>query len=88
MLPDVPVEAKLFNYRLNTDNAASKYEFSSIELYDEHTLPVDYNMGMRIDLVDKEVYSVNPVGTRAANLASTQKQASKESGSAAAAVTL
>jgi len=50
----------LFTYRLNTDNAASKYEFSCIELNQQHQIYVDYNMGMRIDLVDKEKYQVNP----------------------------
>ena len=56
MQPYVPVEPKLFKYRLNTDNAASKYEYSSIELHEPHQIYVDYNMGMRIDLVDKDKY--------------------------------
>ena len=60
-LPHVPVEPKFFNYRLNTDNAASKYQYSSIELYSDFNIPVDYNMGMRIDLVNKEIYQVNPM---------------------------
>lgn len=58
MQPYVPVEPKLFKYRLNTDNAASKYEYSSIELHEPHQIYVDYNMGMRIDLVDKDKYQV------------------------------
>lgn len=60
MHPYVPVEPKLFSYRLNTDNAASKYEYSCMELHQPHQILVDYNMGMRIDLVDKEKYQVNP----------------------------
>ena len=36
MHPYVPVEPKLFNYRLNTDEAASKYEFSCVELNQVH----------------------------------------------------
>ena len=60
MHPHVPVEPKLFSYRLNTDNAASKYEYSSVELNQTHQILVDYNMGMRVDLVDKDKYQVNP----------------------------
>ena len=56
MAPQVPVEPKLFEYRLNTDNAASNYEFSCIEMNQPHNIYVDYNMGMRIDLVDKDKY--------------------------------
>ena len=59
MHPYVPVEPKLFTYRLNTDHAASKYEYSCVELHQSHNIYVDYNMGMRIDLVDKEKYQVN-----------------------------
>ena len=29
-------------------------------MYQEHNIPVDYNMGIRIDLVDKEQYQLNP----------------------------
>ena len=60
MHPYVPVEPKLFTYRLNTDQAASKYEYSCVELHQPHQIYVDYNMGMRVDLVDKEKYQVNP----------------------------
>ncbi len=55
----MPIEPKLFTYRLNTDNGASKYDYSCIELNQSHPIYVDYNMGMRIDLVDKEKYQVN-----------------------------
>ena len=38
-----------------------QYEFSSIELNNEHNLFVDYNMGMRVNLVDRGIYSLEPV---------------------------
>ena len=56
MMPYVPVEPKLFTYRLNTDSSASKYDYSSIEVNQANNILVDYDMGMRIDLVDKEKY--------------------------------
>ena len=59
------MEPKLFKYRLNTEDAASKYEFSCIELNQSHNIYVDYNMGMRIDLVDKEKYQVQARQQRA-----------------------
>ena len=42
------------------DDAASKYEYSCVELNQAHQIHVDFNMGMRVDLVDKEKYQVNP----------------------------
>ena len=60
MHPHVPVDPKLFNYRLNTDKAAESYEFSCIELNQDHQIYVDYNMGMRVELVDTQVYSADP----------------------------
>ena len=58
--PEIPVKPKLFKYRLDTFERTSKYELSTIELNQEHQILVDYNMGIRVDLVDKEVYQVNP----------------------------
>ena len=60
MHPHVPVDPKLFNYRLNTDKAAENYEFSCIELNQDHQIYTDYNMGMRVELVDTQVYSADP----------------------------
>lgn len=60
MQPDIPVGPKLFKYRLDTLNLASQYEFSTIELNQEHPILVDINMGMRINLVDREIYAINP----------------------------
>ena len=71
MHPYVPVEPKLFTYRLNTDQAASKYEYNCVELNQPHQIYVDYNMGMRVDLVDKEKYQVNPKQQRAMLLGQT-----------------
>lgn len=51
---------KLFKYRLDSGNRAAKYEFSSVELNAEHPICVDYNMGVRIDLIDREVYAIKP----------------------------
>lgn len=68
MQPLVPVEPKLFQYRLNTDDAASKYEFSTVELNQQHPIFVDYNMGMRVDLVDKEKYQLHPTASLAAQV--------------------
>lgn len=58
--PDIPAKPKLFKYRLDTFDQTAKYEFSTIELNQDHQILVDYNMGIRVDLVDKEIYQVNP----------------------------
>lgn len=55
-MPSIPVRPKLFKYRLDHDNKAAKYEFSSIELNQDQKMLVDYNMGVRIDLIDRSVY--------------------------------
>lgn len=54
-LPEIPIRPKLFKYRLDTKNT-TKYEFSTVELNQEHQILVDYNMGVRVDLIDKSVY--------------------------------
>lgn len=54
------MKPKLFKYRLNNENLAQKYEFATTELNQEHTILTDYNMGMRIDLIDREVWSLQP----------------------------
>lgn len=58
-MPSIPVKPKLFKYRLDPENTAAAYEFSSIELNaeDQCKLLVDYNMGARIDLIDRQVYA-------------------------------
>ena len=56
-MPEIPVMPKLFKYRLDTENLASKYQFSSIEMDQEYRILVDYNMSARIDLIDRQVYA-------------------------------
>lgn len=56
-MPEIPVRPKLFKYRLDTQQLTSKYEFTTVELNQEHQILVDYNMGARVDLVDRGVYS-------------------------------
>ena len=58
-LPDVPVKPKLFKYRLDTKQAY-RYELSSVEMNQEHLVNVDYNMGIHVDFVDRDVYLTNP----------------------------
>ena len=73
----MPVEPKLFSYRLNTDKAAENYEFSCIELNQDHQIYVDYNMGMRVELVDTEVYQVDPNQRKSANLKASEEMTTK-----------
>lgn len=54
-MPEIPIRPKLFKYRLDSKNTA-KYEFTTVELNQEHQILVDYNMGVRVDLIDKSVY--------------------------------
>lgn len=51
---------KLFKYRLDTQNRTSKYEFTTVELNQNHEILVDYNMGVRVDLIDRAVYGKLP----------------------------
>ena len=63
-LPDIPVKPKLFRY-VDSDpsslgNTMFKYEYSSIEMEQEdqasRKVYTDYNIGMRTNLVDREIY--------------------------------
>ena len=64
--PDIPVRPKLFKYRMGGQNQKTgAYEFSSIELNNVPNLYVDYNMGMRINLVDRGIYSLESSDTNA-----------------------
>ena len=54
-LPEIPVRPKLFKYRLDTRNTTN-YEFTTVELNQEHQILVDYNLGVRVDLIDRGVY--------------------------------
>lgn len=53
---------KLFRYRLDGQRQYHAYEFSSVEMNRDHFINVDYNMGMRVDLVDRDVYQLDPSG--------------------------
>ena len=54
-LPDIPIKPKLFRYKIDTKKSY-QYELSSVELNQENLINVDYNMGMQIDLIDRDVY--------------------------------
>ena len=64
-LPDIPVKPKLFRYvdtdPNSTENTLFKYEYSSIEMIQEQSgqttqIYTDYNLGMRTNLVDRDIY--------------------------------
>jgi hypothetical protein len=62
------VRPKLFKYRMDAQQSKTgQYEFSSIELNNDHNLYVDYNMGMRVNLVDRGIYSLEPVESNTEN---------------------
>lgn len=46
---------KLFKYKLDTRNTTN-YEFTTVELNQQHQILVDYNLGVRVDLIDRGVY--------------------------------
>jgi hypothetical protein len=54
-LPDIPVKAKLFRYRIDYKKPA-QYELSSVELNQDFQINVDFDMGMPLDLIDREIY--------------------------------
>ena len=58
-LPDVPAKPKLFRYKMDQTKYC-QYELSSVEMNQEHLINVDYNMGMDIDLVDRDLYLPQP----------------------------
>lgn len=58
-LPDVPIKPKLFRYRMDSKKSY-QYELSSLEINQEHLINVDYNMGMGVDFVDRDIYKLNP----------------------------
>lgn len=65
-LPEIPVRPKLFKYRLDTQNHTSKYEFTTVELNQQQEILVDYNMGVRVDLIDRAVYgTLGQAGSKA-----------------------
>ena len=59
-LPDIPVRAKLFNYQIDHKKYAS-YEMSTVELLAEQSLNIDFDMGMPLDLIDRDLYKAEGV---------------------------
>lgn len=65
-LPEVPVKPKLFRHvDTNIESEANimhKYEYSSIEMIQEQNMTnqiyTDYNLGMRVNLVDRSIYKL------------------------------
>lgn len=37
-----------------------QYEMSSIEINQEHLINVDYNMGLKLDIVDRDIFVPRP----------------------------
>ena len=58
-LPEIPVKPKLFSYKIDYKKAA-EYEYSSVEINQEQPINVDYDMGMAIDLIDRDIYNFEP----------------------------
>ena len=54
-LPDIPVRAKLFNYHIDHKKYAA-YEMSTVELLAEQSLNMDFDMGVPLDLIDRDIY--------------------------------
>lgn len=74
-LPDIPVKPKLYRY-IDSDpkseaNTLFKYDYISIEMLQEqnHTRKIytDYNIGMRTNLVDRNIYKL-PAGQSAKDI--------------------
>ncbi len=54
-LPDIPIKSKLFRHKIDL-RKSQQYELSSVELNHDRMIYVDYNMGMDLDLIDRDVY--------------------------------
>ena len=57
------MKPKLFTYKIDYKKAA-EYEFSSVEINQEQPINVDYDMGMAIDLIDRDIYNFEPFVTK------------------------
>ena len=64
ILPEIPVKPKLFSYKIDYKKAA-EYEYSSVEINQEQPINVDYDMGMAIDLIDRDIYNFEPFISKA-----------------------
>ena len=60
-MPDIPVKPKLFQFKIDHRKSAL-YELSSIELSQTQMINVDYDMGMPLDMINREVYALQPLG--------------------------
>ena len=67
-IPDIPVKPKLLWFvdtdPASADNNIHKYQYSSVEMLEEQAgfsnqILTDYNMGMHVNLVDRDVYNLN-----------------------------
>eukprot|EP00347_Sterkiella_histriomuscorum_P006902 403350993 len=54
-LPDIPIKPKLYKYKMDSTRSY-KYEMSSVELNHEHIINTDWDMGMKVDLIDRDIY--------------------------------
>ena len=63
-LPDIPVKPKLFQYKIDYKKAA-QYDYNSVELNQEQQIYVDFDMGMPLDLINREIYYLEPGNTQA-----------------------
>ena len=53
------MKPKLFQYKIDYKKAA-KYEYSSVEVNQEYLIHADYDMGMPLDLIDRDIYYLEP----------------------------
>jgi hypothetical protein len=70
-LPEIPVKPKLFTYKIDYKRAA-EYEFSSVEINQEQPINVDYDMGMAIDLIDRDIYNFEPFIAKGENISASE----------------
>lgn len=58
-LPEIPVKPKLFQYKIDYKKSA-EYEFSSVEINQDQLINVDYDIGIPLDLIDRDVFLLDP----------------------------
>ena len=59
-LPDIPVKPKLFHYKIDYKYKACDYEYSSVEINQDQIINVDFDMGLNLDLIDRDIYNAEP----------------------------
>ena len=61
------MQAKLFHYKIDYKKPA-EYELSSVELNQDLLINVDFDMGMPLDLINREIYQPDvPIPRRETN---------------------